>query len=151
MVPGSILIEQTVSSGCPLSSPLPQWHVVLQQHDREFRAQRIMPTSHPQGSELYDSFPLLYWVRLQTHSWAGGRGGPAVGASEPGGAAPVLYAECFLPHPCFHQSRNWSFHFNLLPTIKAQISHPPGLFLSVLPRKGVTGLDCDMGSWLVKK
>lgn len=65
------LIEATVSSGCPLSSPVPQWHVVLGQHDREFTAQRIMATSSPQGSEIYCPFPVLYWVRLQTRSLHG--------------------------------------------------------------------------------
>lgn len=58
------LIQLTISSGCPLSSPVPQWHVVLQQHDRDFRAQRIMAPSYPRESELRYPFPALYWVKL---------------------------------------------------------------------------------------
>lgn len=57
------LIDLTISS---LSGAVPKWHVVSQQHGREFRARRIMATSYPQGSELYYSFPVLYWVSLQT-------------------------------------------------------------------------------------
>lgn len=73
-------------SGSPVRSPVPQWHSVLKQHGRKFKAQRIMATSCPQGAGailLISSLLLgqavhlvLCRVNIPRHMWGeGGHGG----------------------------------------------------------------------------
>ncbi len=121
------LIELTVSSGCPLSSPVPQWHFMCQQHDGEFRAQRIMATSYPQGSELYYSFPVsLLGQALDFGAYLRGRvEGVEVQRLAPDSEKVLTWF--FMWKASSHsrrESRNTSFPFHLsLPPTISHILH----------------------------